>query len=62
MLDYPVTHVIAGDYLHQTWNPEAIKDLLKHFNPRYMRLDLVSKSIKATGSIEMFLILLYSNA
>ncbi|KAG7553741.1 Metalloenzyme LuxS/M16 peptidase-like [Arabidopsis suecica] len=48
MLDYPVTHVIAGDYLHQTWNPEAIKDLLKHFNPRNMRLDLVSKSIKAT--------------
>lgn len=54
MLDFPVEYVISGDYLHETWNPKSIKDLLKHFTPNNMRLDLVSKSITSTGASKTY--------
>lgn len=55
MLDYPVKYAISGDYLDQIWNPKAIEDVMKHFTPKNMRLDLVSKSINATSKIRLIL-------
>ncbi|XP_010522008.1 PREDICTED: nardilysin-like [Tarenaya hassleriana] len=47
MLAYPVEHVIYGDYVYTTWDPEMIKYLLGFFTPENMRIDVVSKSIKS---------------
>ncbi|CAH8339714.1 unnamed protein product [Eruca vesicaria subsp. sativa] len=47
MLDYPVEHVICGDYVYQTWDPKIIEDLMGFFTPKNMRIDVVSKPVKS---------------
>lgn len=53
MLAYPVEHIIYGDYVYQTWDSKMIADLMSFFTPKNMRIDVVSKSIKSEGTLEV---------
>lgn len=57
MLAYPVEHIIYGDYVYQTWDPKMIEDLMGFFTPKNMRIDVVSKSIKSEGTLEIYYVI-----
>ncbi|KAH6828296.1 Insulinase family protein [Perilla frutescens var. hirtella] len=52
LLVFPPEHVIYGDYAYEVWDEEMIKHLLEFFNPRNMRVDIVTKSIKKSNDIQ----------
>ncbi|GJP46682.1 hypothetical protein CLOM_g5942 [Closterium sp. NIES-68] len=44
MFYYPKRHVIAGDYIHDKWDPDRIAYLLSLLSPHSVRLDLLTHS------------------
>ncbi|CAI5991840.1 unnamed protein product, partial [Closterium sp. NIES-64] len=48
MFYYPKRHVIAGDYIHDKWDPDRIAYLLSLLSPHSVRLDLLTHSFDHT--------------
>ncbi|CAI5986657.1 unnamed protein product [Closterium sp. NIES-65] len=48
MFYYPKRHVIAGDYIHDKWDPDRIAYLLSLLSPQSVRLDLLTHSFDHT--------------
>ncbi|CAI7799723.1 unnamed protein product [Closterium sp. NIES-54] len=48
MFYYPKRHVIAGDYIHDKWDPHRIAYLLSLLSPHSVRLDLLTHSFDHT--------------
>ncbi|QDZ23491.1 insulinase-like metalloprotease [Chloropicon primus] len=43
---YKTEHVLEGDYLHDRWDPELVKEILEYFKPSNMRVEVQSSSFK----------------
>ena len=43
---YEPEDILEGDYLHEVWDPELVKDILTYFVPSNMRVEVQSSSFK----------------